>query len=144
VVVAETRTRSRRVISDEILDRIRLLRRTGRVIFASARPIRDLLPVLPPNLHALPLAGGNGAFVRLGGDVTVSGFDPDTRERLDDPIAEHTLPYLVDGESDYSYTGSETHRIYRQLDAGRARAADALPRHRRLCQGRSVHPRTWP
>lgn len=107
-----------RTIGEEILDRLRLLRRTSQVVFASARPIRDLLPVLPEDFHDALLLGGNGAFIRKEDGLTVSGIDPDTRELLDDLIEQHDLPYLVDGDWDYSYTGSETHRIYHQLDAG--------------------------
>lgn len=108
-----------RTIGPEILARIRQLRRTSQVIFASARPIRDLLPVLAEDLHGAPLIGGNGAFVRTGNDLALSSIDPRTRESLDALIERHELPYLVDGDWNYSYTGSETHRIHRQIDAGR-------------------------
>ncbi len=108
-----------RVVGSEILEQIRLLRRSSRVVFASARPIRDLLPVLAEDLHDAPLIGGNGAFVREHHGLTVSTIDPRTRGMLDELIEQHNLSYLVDGDWDYSYNGTETHRIYRQLDAGR-------------------------
>ena len=39
------------------------------VIFASACPIRDLLPVLPESMHKFSMVGGNGAFVAKNGEI---------------------------------------------------------------------------
>jgi len=39
------------------------------VIFASARPIRDLLPVLDKRFHTYPMIGGNGAIVANQGQI---------------------------------------------------------------------------
>ncbi|MGN4123834.1 HAD-IIB family hydrolase [Lysinibacillus sphaericus] len=87
------------------------------VIFASARPIRDLLPVLPESLRKLPMVGGNGAFVAKN-EVTieVSTFPQEIVEAISRIIYAFELPYLIDGDWDYAYTGSEDHPIYRNLD----------------------------
>ncbi|KRC59130.1 hypothetical protein ASE14_15230 [Agromyces sp. Root81] len=105
-------------IDDRIVDAIRELRNSHRVVFASARPIRDLLPVLPTDLHDAPLIGGNGAFVRDQAGSVVIGFDADTRARLDALISEYSLTYLIDGDWDYSFTGDPSHPIFAQLDVG--------------------------
>ncbi|MFT4042477.1 MAG: HAD hydrolase family protein [Gordonia sp. (in: high G+C Gram-positive bacteria)] len=89
------------------------------VVFASARPIRDLLPVLPPDLHGSVLIGGNGAFSRRGEETEVLGIGHEDRIAIDALIDDHGLPALIDGDWDYSYTGDTTHKIFRQLDAGR-------------------------
>lgn len=87
------------------------------VIFASARPIRDLLPVLPESMRKLPMVGGNGAFVASNGDtIEVSAFSVETVEAISKIITAFKLPYLIDGDWDYAYTGSEDHPIYRNLD----------------------------
>ncbi|MFT8330477.1 HAD-IIB family hydrolase [Bifidobacterium psychraerophilum] len=90
------------------------------VIFASARPIRDLLPVLPPDFHNYPLIGGNGAFIRHNGTQTVAGLSDENRRSLDSIIDTFALDALVDGDWDYSFSGDPDHRIYRQLDPMRA------------------------
>lgn len=51
-------------VSERILKSLEKLEAQGhQVIFASARPIRDLLPVLDKRFHTYPMIGGNGAIV---------------------------------------------------------------------------------
>ncbi len=88
-------------------------------MFASARPIRDLLPVLPADLQHLDLIGGNGAFTRSDGRTTTVGIAANERGVVDALIERHGLAALIDGEWDYSFSGDPSHRIFRQLDAGR-------------------------
>jgi len=87
------------------------------IIFASARPIRDLLPVLPETMRKFSMVGGNGAFVAQNGEtIEVTAFAAEIVEEIQNIIAKFQLPYLVDGDWDYAYTGSEVHPIYRNLD----------------------------
>lgn len=86
------------------------------IIFASARPIRDLLPVLPEKYHRLRMVGGNGAFRHAEGTIEVNRFDKSTCKQLFNIIDEHQLPYLIDSSWDYSYTGEQTHPIYQNID----------------------------
>ncbi|MFJ7669150.1 HAD-IIB family hydrolase [Lysinibacillus sp. NPDC097195] len=93
------------------------LQKGHEVIFASARPIRDLLPVLPESLRRLSMVGGNGAFIAVNGEIQESAaFEETTVEAMKEIIAAYQLPYLVDGHWDYAFTGSETHPIYQNLD----------------------------
>jgi hydroxymethylpyrimidine pyrophosphatase-like HAD family hydrolase len=108
-----------RTIAEPVLDALRSLRERTRLVFASARPIRDLLPVLPPDLHDTTLVGGNGAFARERGNTKVLGIAHSDRLVLDELVDRYDLKVLVDGEWDYSFSGDEAHRIFRQLDAGR-------------------------
>jgi HAD superfamily hydrolase (TIGR01484 family) len=108
-----------RTIAEPVLEALRDLRRRTRLVFASARPVRDLLPVLPADLHDATLLGGNGAFSRDRGETRVLGIAHSDRLVLDRLIDRYDLRVLVDGEWDYSFTGDEAHRIFRQLDAGR-------------------------
>ncbi|RLQ84902.1 HAD-IIB family hydrolase [Planomicrobium sp. Y74] len=86
------------------------------IIFASARPIRDLLPVLPEKYHQLRMVGGNGAFRNADGSIEVNSFDKSTCKQLFDIIDVHQLSYLIDSSWDYSYTGEQTHPIYQNID----------------------------
>lgn len=86
------------------------------IIFASARPIRDLLPVLPEKYHQLRMVGGNGAFRNADGSIEVNSFDTSTCKQLFNIIDAHQLPYLIDSSWDYSYTGEQTHPIYQNID----------------------------
>jgi len=87
------------------------------IIFASARPIRDLLPVLPETMRKFSMVGGNGAFVARNGEtVEVTAFAVEIVEEIQNIMSAFQLPYLVDGDWDYAYTGSEAHPIYQNLD----------------------------
>ncbi len=87
------------------------------VIFASARPIRDLLPILPESMHQFSMVGGNGAFVAVNGAIKeIVAFEGQIVEDIKHIITAYQLAYLVDGDWDYAFTGSETHPIYQNLD----------------------------
>ncbi|UQN28810.1 HAD hydrolase family protein [Brachybacterium kimchii] len=109
-----------RTLTDDIVEALLRVRARHPLVFASARPVRDLLPVLPEDFAASALIGGNGAFVRRAqsADVEVVGFPAAARALLDEIIESQSLPALVDGPWDFSFTGDEEHRIFRQLDAG--------------------------
>lgn len=47
-----------------------LIRAHHKVVFASARPIRDLLPIIPEFEHQ-PLIGGNGVMTRVSEKLSV-------------------------------------------------------------------------
>ncbi|MYW95799.1 HAD-IIB family hydrolase [Amycolatopsis rubida] len=106
-------------IAPAIAEALSALRGRFRLVFASARPIRDLLPVLPAEFHDETLVGGNGAFSRSDGELQVLGIAREDRRVLDRIIDEHDLKVLIDGDWDYAYTGDEAHKIFRQLDAGK-------------------------
>ena len=86
------------------------------IIFASARPIRDLLPVLPTKYHHLRMVGGNGAFRNVEGSIEVNSFDALACKQLFNIIDTYQVPYLIDSSWDYSYTGELTHPIYQNID----------------------------
>lgn len=91
-----------------------------RIVFASARPIRDMLPVLPKPFHNGTLIGGNGALISENGNITFSrAFSPAIVETLMSTLHKHQATYLIDGEWDYSYTGRADHPILTNLDPHR-------------------------
>ncbi len=47
-----------------------LMQKDHQLIFASARPIRDLLPLLNPKLQQAMLIGGNGAITQVNKQIT--------------------------------------------------------------------------
>lgn len=107
-----------RAIPQDILEELRLLRKIRQIIFASARPIRDLLPVLPRHFWDCSLVGGNGAWVQVGSERHCQAFEESQRAIVDDWIVQRGLDYLVDGAWNYDYVGDPCHRIHRQIDAG--------------------------
>lgn len=107
-------------ISDGLLLALTNLSNTGNtLIFASARPIRDMLPLLSqfPNNF---LIGGNGSIVRKKGKIeVVQPIENDTFERLKKLIEQHDLDYLVDSDWNYSLCNRQDEKanINSKIDA---------------------------
>ncbi|MED5018041.1 HAD-IIB family hydrolase [Paenibacillus chibensis] len=107
-----------KVLNNAIIEALDALAHYGHnIIFASARPIRDLLPVLPTHMHAYPMVGGNGALVANDKHIISKvHFKEEVRNKILSIIQSHRLTYLIDGPWDYAYTGREDHPIRRNVD----------------------------
>jgi len=89
----------------------------AHIIFASARPIRDLLPVLPQRFHHHSLIGGNGALISEQGKITYAhSFDAFTTERLSELLQQYHANYLADSTWDYAFHGPADHAILERVD----------------------------
>lgn len=105
-------------ISNSILDALAELDRSGhQVIFASARPIRDMLPVIHDDFHHFTMIGGNGSLISSKGKMINSvAFSSDELNEILQLMNEFEATYLIDGDWDYAYTGPENHPILQNLD----------------------------
>lgn len=105
-------------VSEKILTALANLEKVGgEVIFASARPIRDLLPVLAPAFHHHTLIGGNGALVASGKQLQKNAsFELATLQSVMKLIEKYQASYLVDSLWDYAYTGPLNHPILQNVD----------------------------
>ncbi|KRK86339.1 HAD superfamily hydrolase [Levilactobacillus koreensis JCM 16448] len=104
-------------IEPDIIASIKKLERMGnQIIFASARPIRDLIPIIPEFQDNI-LIGGNGAIVSMADTVKVmspiSEKDFNYLRRL---IKKYNLEHVVDGKWNYSAQVSSENAIIKQLD----------------------------
>ena len=123
-----------KTIDDSIIVALTELSNAGHdVIFASARPIRDLIPVLPAPFKQGKLVGGNGCFTSVGGKTKANFFPNDLMEQLLDIIQTHQLTYLADGEWDYTYTGSLDHPIYKNINQSHSKNM-ALSDLKKVCK----------
>ncbi|WP_327675581.1 HAD family hydrolase [Kitasatospora sp. NBC_00458] len=109
-----------RTIDDRILAAIAACERAGfRLVFASARPVRDLLPVLGGAFPSAVLIGGNGSLVSVDGRVrSRAAFGPVEFGALLEEVRRHAAVYLADGPWDYAYTGPADHPILGRVDQG--------------------------
>ncbi|MFB9274347.1 HAD-IIB family hydrolase [Cohnella cellulosilytica] len=114
-------------LSEPIVAALDVLTRQGHeLIFASARPIRDLLPVLPLHMRQNAMVGGNGAFAAAEGRIVAAvRFDEVTAEAIVRLIRKYDADYLVDSTWDYAYSSRADHPIRRNLDP--ERLARSLP-----------------
>lgn len=105
-------------VSEKILYAIERLTREGhQVIFASARPIRDMLPVLHKRFYNYLMIGGNGSLISKNGAIKKAhSFSPTDVKNVLSLIQEFKADFLIDGDWNYSYTGPADHPILQNVD----------------------------
>lgn len=75
-----------------------LTRREHQVIFASARPIRDMLPVLHQRFYNYSMIGGNGSLIYKNGAIKKAhSFSPADVKNVLSLIQEFKADFLIDG-----------------------------------------------
>lgn len=75
----------------------------NQIIFASARPIRDMYPLLKADFEDNFYIGGNGSIIKEGNTIKISRkIDPFSVDYLKNMVEEYHLDYLVDDEWNYS------------------------------------------
>lgn len=90
----------------------------NQVIFASARPIRDIMPLIAEDivLNKIDLIGGNGAIVRRNNKIInreIAREDVKAIKKIADEQGWHVL---IDGPWDYHYNGMENNKLIKQVD----------------------------
>jgi Cof subfamily protein (haloacid dehalogenase superfamily) len=105
-------------VTKKIMDMLRELEQQGhQVLFASARPIRDLLPVIDQHFHSATLIGGNGSLISRNEKVVFSqAFSSEQVAAMKEIIQTYDAAYLIDGDWNYAYTGDPMHPIKANLD----------------------------
>ncbi|WP_256758168.1 HAD-IIB family hydrolase [Cohnella sp. WQ 127256] len=121
-------------VTEKILIALEALQSKGNnVIFASARPIRDMLPVLDQRFHTYTLIGGNGSLISQNGKLTHStSFSDDQMNSIKALLSDYEVTYLIDGEWDYSYTGSQDHPILNNVDPAKLAKMVDLDTHKSI------------
>ncbi|NMR26897.1 HAD-IIB family hydrolase [Pseudoalteromonas sp. NEC-BIFX-2020_015] len=74
-----------------------------QIIFATARPLRDTLPILPKRFHEHTIIGCNGAMISQGGNVvSASTFEEQHIETLLNWLDAKDITYLFDSYMNYA------------------------------------------
>lgn len=105
-------------VSKNILDYLENLQSLGHLIgFASARPCRDMLPVLDERFRHNLLIGANGAITYYQGELMHVNYIP---MKLADEILsildEYKAAYLIDDQWDYAYNFECNHPFLENVD----------------------------
>ncbi|GEO78202.1 hydrolase of the had superfamily [Companilactobacillus mindensis DSM 14500] len=94
----------------------KLIAANNEVIFASARPIRDLLPMIP-DFSAHKLIGANGAMISIEKNIeVVSGINSQDFEFLKKLIQTYNLDYIADSSWNYASKITAPCLIERMID----------------------------
>lgn len=110
-----------RHIDKRIIERLSSLHNIGhRIIFASARPKRDLLPVLPTQFHEFTLIGGNGSIISENNHIqTLATISNEDFALIKEVIEQYNLSYIIDDDWNYAAEVATTNTIYQHLDPHR-------------------------
>lgn len=113
-------------IAPRLIQTLKNLERQGhQVIFASARPIRDLLPIVPDFVGNL-LIGGNGSIISREKQIDVIHYIPPIEyQAIIELILKYDLTYVIDGPFDYGTNVTAANNIFKQLDP--ANLAEKVP-----------------
>ena len=105
-------------VSEKILSSLTELTSEGHeVLFASARPIRDMLPVINKRFHHYTMIGGNGSLIYKDEKIIYTkAFTPKEINDICQIIDLYKATYLIDGDWDYAYTGPIDHPILKNVD----------------------------
>jgi len=105
-------------VSENINQCLRELTLQGHeVLFASARPIRDILPVLDKTFHRYPIIGGNGSLISNDGNlIRVESFSENQVRQIWELLIKQNATCLIDGEWDYARFGTQDHPIFGLID----------------------------
>lgn len=86
-----------------ICNKIFGLTENNQIIFASARPVRDMLPMLSDELHSSVFIGCNGGMAWKDGRIILSYvLKPDFVSHMLNIMNALEIPYVLDGEWNYS------------------------------------------
>lgn len=78
------------------------------VVFASARPVRDMLPLLPDHLHDVMMVGCNGGMAWQGGNFLINEkFPQDTIAAIVDWLDDVNAPYVIESHWQYAFSPVE-------------------------------------
>lgn len=103
-------------IEEPLRKEIKNIARKHQVIFASARPIRDLLPVVQ-GFENHTLIGGNGSIISQDNQISVvKSISEDPFNHIKSLIHKYNLQYIVDDSFDYAANVSHDNAIFKQLD----------------------------
>lgn len=106
-------------INKDIIENLKKLEsKNNQLIFASARPIRDLMPIVSEFKNNL-LIGGNGSIIAKNNVIRViSQISRKDLKYLIQLVKDFNLHYILDGKWDYSTRISKNDSISKQLDPG--------------------------
>ncbi|AIT09548.1 hypothetical protein LO80_05935 [Candidatus Francisella endociliophora] len=90
-------------IEENIQEEIKSLYNKHNVVFASARPIRDMLPILNKEFHSSLLIGCNGGIHYKNGDFgKTHHFETNIIKQVVNFLKKGNIPYVLDGDWHYS------------------------------------------
>jgi HAD superfamily hydrolase (TIGR01484 family) len=103
-------------INSKLIKKIKMLEENNEILFASARPIRDLIPVVK-SFENNTLIGGNGSIISKNKSIKVIKQIPIKDYKLiKQIIRDYNLKFIIDDSFNYSSNVDSNNTIFKQLD----------------------------
>ena len=121
-------------IESDIVEAIdRLIEKGHEVIFASARPIRDMVEIVPEQFKDCVWIGGNGAFVKDDEGISAKSFDKENHDLILNYLKEHDSELMLDSKWNYTYKAKKEYPLFRNINTRIADNID-IDLHESLCK----------
>ncbi|MEG0416430.1 MAG: HAD-IIB family hydrolase [Erysipelothrix sp.] len=105
-------------IDQEIVEALLKLETNGNeVIFASARPIRDMMEIVPKEFHHATWIGGNGAFTKTEQGIEAKHLTQDIYEPILNHVIDKDYDYMIDSDWDFAFKGDLNGSFYPQVNS---------------------------
>lgn len=92
-------------LSPAMAEAITAARTRFQVVFASARPVRDMLPLLPDHLHDAVMVGCNGGMAWQRGKFLIDEkFEPDVIAQIVAWLDEAHAAYVIESHWHYGFS----------------------------------------
>lgn len=102
-------------VEAELCQSLARLQQQHQLIFASARPVRDMLPMLSDELHTATFIGCNGGMAYQAGEIKTSHtLNPAFVKQVLQHLTALDIPYVLDGEWSFSFS-SRTHPFHEYI-----------------------------
>lgn len=103
--------------NDIVQSLIKLEDARHEIIFASARPLRDMVDIVPKEFHDSKWIGGNGAFLKTKDKTYVNTFDEKTHEKILNYLRKTAYTYMLDSDWDFTFSGPLDHPFFKNINS---------------------------
>lgn len=117
-------------VSENIISSIEMLSEKNNIIFASARPVRDMLPLIKDTLHqkAIFIGCNGGMAFRQNKMLYCRKFAQNYVEKTLNTLKKLNIPYVLDGEWLFSFSAQSHpfHQYIRHLSSNECEEKELL------------------
>ncbi|CAM4256498.1 HAD-IIB family hydrolase [Erysipelothrix inopinata] len=105
-------------IDQEIISALlKLQEEGGEIIFASARPIRDMMEIVPKEFKDSMWIGGNGAFTKTDKGIDAQQLAKEVHEPILAHVEKNDYDYMIDSDWDFAFKGDLNGAFYPQVNS---------------------------
>lgn len=105
-----------KTISQDITEQLVALSKNHNVVFASARPIRDMVHLIPKEIQSNIWIGGNGSFTKINDKIIFKDLPAIEVATILQEIEDNDYSYMIDSDWDYAFKGDTNSFLYNNIN----------------------------